>query len=212
MELFDILDCRGQKTGDTIDRDEAHRTGTWHGAFHGVIIYERDGKGYALFQKRSLLKKIAPGKYDVSVGGHYSAGENAAVAGPREIREELGLDVRFQDLVPIGRRTFVFCFEPGVKEYEFQDVFLLPHDFQSQQFVLQADEVDSLIELSIDDGIGMFSGTLPAVQCRLFRSGAGVERVSVSPKEFVPCLDQYYLKLLQISKRYLGGERRGLVI
>ena len=91
MEIFDVLDCRGGKTGKTIARDEAHRTGAWHGAFHCLIIYEREGRGYALFQKRSDLKKIAPGKLDVSVGGHYGAGENAALAGARENKKEIGL-------------------------------------------------------------------------------------------------------------------------
>ncbi len=128
METFDILDCRGGKTGEIIERDEAHRTGAWHGAFHCLIISERGGQGYALFQKRSLTKKIAPGMFDVSVGGHYAAGEDAKVAGPREIREELGLDVRFDELIPVGRRVFVYCFTPGIKEYEFQDIFLLPRD------------------------------------------------------------------------------------
>src|SRR5512143_1190983 len=94
IETFDILDCRGRRTGEIIERGEAHRTGAWHGAFHCLVISERGGQGYALFQKRSLTKKIAPGKFDVSVGGHYTTGEDASVAGPREIREELGLDVR----------------------------------------------------------------------------------------------------------------------
>ncbi len=26
MEYFDVLDCAGRKTGETISRDEAHRT------------------------------------------------------------------------------------------------------------------------------------------------------------------------------------------
>ncbi|HEX9113520.1 MAG TPA: NUDIX domain-containing protein, partial [Nitrospirota bacterium] len=119
MEIFNVLDCSGLNTGEVIQRDEAHRAGVWHGAFHCLVIAERDGRGYALFQKRSLAKKIAPGKFDVSVGGHYAAGEDAKAAGPREMKEELGLDVRFSELLPVGRRVFVYCFRPGVKEYEF---------------------------------------------------------------------------------------------
>ena len=62
---------------ETIARDEAHRTGTWHGAFHCLILYAREGTGYALFQQRSSEKLIAPGAFDMSVGGHYAAGEGA---------------------------------------------------------------------------------------------------------------------------------------
>ncbi len=212
MEIFDVLDCRGMKTGETIARDEAHRIGAWHGAFHCLIIYERAGRGYALFQKRSALKKIAPGKFDVSVGGHYGTGESAVLAGPREIREELGLGVRFDDLVPLGRRVFVYCFTPGVKEYEFQDVFLLPRNFRPQEPVLQAEEVEGLLEMEIGPGIRLFSRELPAIECRLFRGGSTAEPAGVSADEFVPCLDNYYLKLLLLSQRYIGGERYCLVI
>ena len=109
-EMFDMLDCAGRKTGTTIDRDEAHRTGAWHGAFHCLIVYEHLRKPCVLFQKRSAAKVIAPGKFDVSVGGHYATDEDAAIAGPREIKEELGLDVPFSGLVSVGRRVFVFCF------------------------------------------------------------------------------------------------------
>ncbi len=212
MELFDVLDCRGVKTGETVSRDEAHRTGVWHGAFHCVMIFEQDGRGRALFQKRSAGKKIAPGRYDVSVGGHYSAGENAAIAGPREIGEELGLSVCFDDLVPVGRRIFLYCFDPGVREQEFQDVFLLPREGRPREFVLQTEEVDGLLEMEIDAGIRLFGREVPEIDCRLSRNGADSEPVRVGVDEFVPCLDNYYLKLLLLAKRYLSGERRTLVI
>ena len=114
-EFFGALDCTGRKTGRTIPRDEAHRTGTWHGAFHCLFIYQRDGLNYALFQLRSVQKLIAPGKFDVSVGGHYATGENAEVAGPREIKEELGLDVLAGRMVAevwyLGSPQFYFLAE-----------------------------------------------------------------------------------------------------
>jgi isopentenyldiphosphate isomerase len=212
MEKFDVLDCRGRKTGETISRDEAHRTGAWHGAFHCLIIYEREGRGHALFQKRSAHKKIAPGKFDVSVGGHYGAGENSATAGPREIREELGLEVKFDELLPVGRRVFVYCFTPGMMEYEFQDVFLLPSNVQPEAISLQAEEVESLIEIDIELGIKLFSREIPQAKGRFYKNGSNAGRVEVSVEEFVPCLDNYYLKLLLLSQRYINGERRRLVI
>jgi isopentenyldiphosphate isomerase len=207
MEIFDVLDCRGGKTGKTITRDEAHRTGAWHGAFHCLIIYEREGRGYALFQKRSDLKKIAPGKFDVSVGGHYGAGENAASAGPRELKEEIGLDVKFDELLPVGRRVFVYCFTPGVMEYEFQDVFLLPKYVRPERITLQKEEVDGLLEMEIEPGANLFSREIPQVKGRFFKEGAEAGLITVSVEEFVPCLDNYYLKLLLLSQRYFNGER-----
>ena len=206
------MDGTGAKTGEVISRDEAHRTGAWHGAFHCIILSSRDGRGQALFQKRSARKKIAPNMYDVSVGGHYAAGEEAKAAGPREIREELGLDVRFTDLLPLGRRVFVYCFDPGVREHEFQDVFMLVRDIRPDALVLQKEEVDGVLEMDVEQGIALFSGERSIVECSLYRSEAPGERVRVSVDDFVPCIDNYYLKLLLLARRYLNGERRLLVI
>jgi len=146
------------------------------------------------------------------VGGHYAAGENAAAAGPREIREELGLDVTFEDLLPVGRRVFVYCFDAGVKECEFQDVFLLQRDYRLQEVTLQKEEVDGLLEMDIELGIKLFSREIPQAEGRFYKNGSKAGRVEASVEEFVPCLDNYYLKLLLLSQRYFGGERRRLVI
>ncbi len=201
------------KTGELITRDEAHRTGVWHGAFHCMIVGERNGREYALFQRRSLLKKIAPGKLDVSVGGHYAAGEDAAAAGPREMREELGIDVRYADLIPIGRRVFVYCFTPGVKEFEFQDIFLLPRNKrQEEALTLQAEELDGVIFLDVEEGISLLSGQMPVVTTALCRSDGRNEPVRVSADDFVPCVDNYYLKLLMLVRRFLKGDHESLII
>lgn len=211
-ETFDRMDCRGENTGEVVERDEAHRKGLWHGAFHCLILHAREGRGQALFQKRSAQKKIAPGKYDVSVGGHYSAGEDAGVAGPREIREELGLEVSFTDLLSLGRRVFVYCFTPGVTECEFQDIFLLCRDVRLESLVLQKEEVDGVIEMDVEEGIALFSDKVASLVLCLVRSDGSRETVTVAANDFVPCLDNYYLKLLLLARRYVNGERDLLLI
>lgn len=212
MEYFDVLDCTGRKTGEIISREDAHRIGVWHGAFHCLIIYEKRDGGYALFQRRSAWKKTAPGKFDVSVGGHYAAGEDAKVAGPREIREELGLETRFTDLLPVGRRVFVYCFTPGVIDYEFQDVFILMRNIRPDALALQKEEVDGVLEMDLEQGIELFSGTRPSADGALYRNGLQEARVRVSANDFVPSIDSYYLKLLLLAQRCLNGERKLLVI
>ncbi len=211
-EMLDLLDCAGRKTGDLIERDEAHRTGAWHGAFHCLIIYERGGSVYALFQKRSMQKKIAAGKYDISAGGHYSAGEDAETAGPREIREELGIDVKFSELIALGRRVSVYCFTDNVKEYEFQDVFLYANSISPEKMHFQDGEVDAVFEMHIGSGIELFSGKVQTAKGRLFRNNKTPAIIGVSAGDFVPCLDNYYLKLLLLANRYLNGDREHLVI
>jgi isopentenyl-diphosphate Delta-isomerase len=210
-EMFDMLDCAGRKTGTTIARDEAHRTGAWHGAFHCLIIYEHHRRPCVLFQKRSAAKMIAPGKFDVSVGGHYAAGEDAVIAGPREIREELGLSVPFSNMVSVGRRVFAYCFMPGIIEQEFQDIFLYPCVGGPGDLVLQAEEVDAVIELDVESGISLFSGAVSRATAMLVSPGKG-SAVVITTDDFVPCIDSYYLKLLLLVRQYFKGERDMLVI
>jgi hypothetical protein len=38
------------------------------------------------------------------------------------------------------------------------------------------------------------------------------EAVPVTQKDFVPCLDNYYLKHLLLAQRYFRGDREALVI
>ncbi len=211
-DIFDLLDCCGRPTGTKISRDEAHRTGAWHGAFHCLMIFQMNGSGHAMFQLRSKTKKIAGGRFDVTVGGHYESGESADTAGPREIREEIGLDIPFESLVPLGKRIFVYCFEPGIMEYEFQDVFLLPLSSTPSSFILQKTEVEGMLDMDVNEGIELFSGKRVSIQARLIsRSGDSEER-AVSAAEFVPCIDNYYLKLLLLAQRYLNNDKNGLVI
>jgi 8-oxo-dGTP pyrophosphatase MutT (NUDIX family) len=150
--------------------------------------------------------------FDVSVGGHYAAGEGAAAAGPREIREELGLDIPFRYLVPLGRRVFVYCFTPGVFEYEFQDVFLLPLEARPEGLVLQDGEVEAVLELKVEEGIELFAGKRAVAQGLLTEARQRQEMVVVTQKDFVPCIDSYYLKLLLLAQRYLRGDRDVLAI
>lgn len=50
-----------------------------------------------LLQKRSLAKRIQPGKWDTAVGGHIAYGEDTLTALKREASEEIGL----KDFTPI---------------------------------------------------------------------------------------------------------------
>ena len=211
-ELFDVLECTGRKTGRTVRRDEAHRSGIWHGAFHCLILYPGDGAWRVMFQKRSRAKQIAPALFDVSVGGHYAAGEGPETAGPREISEELGLSVSYGDLVPVGRRVFVYCFTPALTEYEFQDVFLLPLPGRPASLRLQTDEVEAVLDMPIPHGLELFSGRSPSVAAVMASRDGAPHSVDVTAGAFVPCVDNYFLRLLVLAHRYASGERSLLAI
>jgi isopentenyldiphosphate isomerase/intracellular septation protein A len=59
---------------------------------HPVIhLHVLNSKGYFFLQKRPMNKLVQPGKWDTSVGGHISFGEDLETALHREAFEEIGL-------------------------------------------------------------------------------------------------------------------------
>jgi len=74
-EIVDVLDeYTGEKTGDVISKNEAHKKGIWHGSIHVLII--NNDKTKTLLQKRCADKKLYPNTWDIAVGGHITAGED----------------------------------------------------------------------------------------------------------------------------------------
>jgi hypothetical protein len=101
---------------------------------------------------------------------------------------------------------------PSITEHEFQDVFLLYRTISPEELALQREELDGVIEMDVEEGIALFSGKHAHVDAVLIRADGLTERVPVSVHDFVPCVDQYYLKLLVLGRRYARGMRDLLII
>ena len=89
-EILDLLDDAGNVVG-TVQRGECHGdTSKRHRAVHVLV---RNASGGYYLQKRSRHKKIQPGKWDSSVGGHVPSGEDYGTGARRELEEELGVEL-----------------------------------------------------------------------------------------------------------------------
>ena len=86
-EWFELVDASGAVIG-CARRAVCHRTpALLHRVVHVIVM---DAAGRFFLQKRSMLKDIQPGKWDMSVGGHVMPGERPEEAARRETGEELG--------------------------------------------------------------------------------------------------------------------------
>lgn len=94
-EMIDILDENGTKTGETATRKKVHAKGLWHKI---IVIAVIDEKGKLLMQQRANNVETNPGKWDVSAAGHISAGQTSIEAAKRELFEEVGIDIKENEL------------------------------------------------------------------------------------------------------------------
>ena len=96
-EIWDVYDINGKKLNKTVVRGQ-----DWLGAdeYHmGSAVFIKDNDDF-LIQQRSFKKDIFPGKWSIT-GGSAVSGENAKQCAVREVREELGIYLKPQDLKKI---------------------------------------------------------------------------------------------------------------
>lgn len=88
-EMLPLVDKEGNYIGKAM-RSECHKNiSLIHPVVHVHII---NSKGQIFLQKRSMKKLIQPGKWDTSVGGHITYGEDINEALKREAWEEAGVE------------------------------------------------------------------------------------------------------------------------
>ena len=59
MEKIEVLNEKGEKTGEVVSREEVHRLGLWHKTVHIWIV---NGKNEVLLQKRCAQKETKIGR------------------------------------------------------------------------------------------------------------------------------------------------------
>src|ERR1017187_10621898 len=89
-EIFDVVnEC--DEVIDRKPRSEVHARGLLHRAIHVLVFNSR---GEIFLQKRSMKKDRQPGVWDSSSSGHVDSGENYDETAVRELREEIGLELK----------------------------------------------------------------------------------------------------------------------
>lgn len=136
-------------------REDVHRDGDWHEVFHCWVIEERESIWWMYLQRRSLNKKDYPGDFDITAAGHLEAQETVH-DGVREVEEELGITVRFEDLISLGVISYSIQ-TTAIFDQEFAHVFLLKHAGTIDDFNIQEEELDGLYATKLSDFLELIS-------------------------------------------------------
>jgi isopentenyldiphosphate isomerase len=130
-EILDLVDDENRVVA-TVRRGDCHgNPSCQHRAVHVFVV----NRGAYFLQKRSLAKRIQPGRWDTSVGGHVLSGETYEQAAVKELAEEIGVVVPDASAC---RRSHDYVWKSPV-ETEHIRTFILEHE---GPFSLQPEEID----------------------------------------------------------------------
>lgn len=145
MELIDIYNDLGQKTGKAEEIYKAHKKALVH---KGVCVWIINSNNEILLQTRNN-QVMFPSMIDISFSGHIQAGETSLEAAIREGKEELGINIE------IDKLQYLFsCREygevNGYYENEIDDVFLYKKDIPIEEYSFYDNEVKEVAYVSLE--------------------------------------------------------------
>ncbi len=140
QEMFDVINEKGDYTGEVATREECHKEGLWHKA---VAVFIINSKNQILLQKRSALKKAWPNLWDISAGGHVLTKEFGFQSIMREIKEELGIEISPKDILFIGA-TISNDDKGNMKNNHFNEYYIVNSDIDISKVKLQEEEVSEI--------------------------------------------------------------------
>lgn len=140
QEFFDVINEKGDYTGEVETREKCHKEGIWHKA---VAVFVINSKNQVLLQKRSALKKAWPNMWDISAGGHVLSKEFGFQSIIREIKEELGVEINSKDILFIGA-TISNKENENMKDNHFNEYYIVNKDIDISKLNLQKEEVSDV--------------------------------------------------------------------
>jgi hypothetical protein len=128
-----------------------------------------------------------------------SSGENVE-EGVREIEEELGLHISFQDLISLGVVRQIARGETYIDK-EFCNLFICKQNLPLDKYNPQLDEVSGLIMIEVGAMINLISEKTHAVECVGLEFDKSGDRKSIRGflhiDDFVPHGKDYYMKVFK---------------
>ncbi|MCI8965441.1 MAG: NUDIX domain-containing protein [Clostridia bacterium] len=146
-ELFDVINQKGEYTGRIEKRDVCHKEGLWHKAVAMFII---NSKGQVLLQRRSKNKKLWPDMLDMTAGGHVLSGEFGFESIIRESKEELGIDIKREDMIFIGS-SLSENVKGDIINKHLNEYYIVLKDVDETKVKLQVEEVSEVRWMDKDE-------------------------------------------------------------
>jgi 8-oxo-dGTP diphosphatase len=146
-EYLDIVDENGNPTGKKELRSVVHEKGLWH--WVAVIYFYRvtENKNIELLiHLRSKFKDQQPNKWAPRFGGHIEAGKSAKETAIKEVREEIGIIISPNKLIP-GIKNFY----NSINNREIGQAYYYEFNENIDKLSFNDDEVQEVKWMDIDE-------------------------------------------------------------
>lgn len=203
-EQLNIFDESRKHIG-VATREDVHRFGYWHEVFHCWFVSKENGIDYLYLQLRSQTKKDYPNLLDITAAGHLLSNETVQ-DGVREIKEEIGIELAFEDLLSVGVIDYSVDRDELIDK-EIANVFLYKSTFSMEDFTLQTEEVAGMVKTEFNDFTELWNGRKETIKISGFRMNEEGNRITIDEEvgknSLVPHPVSFYQDVIEKIKEKL---------
>ncbi len=151
MEYLDIYDENQNYLGKE-ERSIVHRNALWHKTVH-CWLYDNNGNIYFQIRKKE-------GKLYTTASGHIMAGETVKQGFGREIKEEIGIKVNYEEATFVNIYKFVMdkLKDDGsmFRDRAFSNVYVCEYRGNETDFNFDDNELDGLVKVNANETLQLF--------------------------------------------------------
>jgi 8-oxo-dGTP pyrophosphatase MutT (NUDIX family) len=194
-----------EPSGIVKTKRQAIEAGDWIGTFN-LWIVQRQPVPAMVYQMRSPRSNWAPNKLDVTVGGHYQAGEKLA-DGLREVQEELGRHFEPQEVTYLGRKIYVGPDTTGRTRNNVVEVYVVEDDSPINSYKLEVAEVYALCVCPLEELLKTHHDSNYSFTTKSINNVGNEAEIQINCNSFPYNWDNYHYKMAVLADRLLKGEK-----
>lgn len=183
MEYLDIYDENHNYLGKE-ERSIVHRDALWHNTVH-CWLYDNQGNVYFQIRKDE-------GKLYTTASGHVLSGETVKQGFGREIQEEIGLKINYEEanLVNVNKFVIDLVKKDGslFRDRAFSNVYVYEYDGNDTDFNFDENELQGLVKVNAKEAMQLFKneqGKINGTVIKKYADTNTVENKEISFEDFL---------------------------
>ncbi len=171
MEFIDYYDEEGNYLGKET-RDVVHRDALWHNTVH-CWLYDMKGNIYFQIRKEE-------GTFYTTASGHVQASESVKEGFFREIKEEIGIEVNYENAILVDVVKFVLDRENKdgsmFRDRAFSNVYICDFEEPIDAFSFDLEEIDGLVKMNAKDVLALINKQVDTINGEIIKCYDGVNK------------------------------------